>query len=78
MPRVKFIQTFQSTQTNIPASLKVSFIQSFLNRLKNKASLVELLSSGLGYVISSLDLEDSLNMLNRELFNFCERELEIR
>lgn len=36
------------------------------------------MSSGVGYVISSTDLEDCINMLNKELFTFSERELCMR
>lgn len=36
------------------------------------------MSSGVGYVVSSSDLEDCVNMLNKELFTFSEREITVR
>lgn len=62
----------------LPGSIKLSFIQGFLNRLRNKASKVDLLSSGVGFVISAGDLEDCANFLNKELFSFAEREFRTR
>jgi hypothetical protein len=62
----------------LPGQVKLSFIQGFLNRLRNKASKVDLLSSGIGFVISAADLEDCANYLNKELFAFAEREFRTR
>lgn len=56
----------------------MAFLQGFLNRFRNKASRVDILSSGFGFVISVLDLEDSINYLNKNLQNFMEKELAIR
>lgn len=84
MPRVKFHSCFSSPllvdkeNKQIPSSLKLAFIQSFLNRLKNKVSKVDLISSGVGYLITAVDLEDSVNFLNKELISFGEKEMRAR
>jgi hypothetical protein len=39
---------------------------------------VDLLSSGVGYVISAIDLEDCVNFLSKELFSFAEKEFKAR
>jgi hypothetical protein len=49
-----------------------------LNRLRNKVSKVDLLSAGVGFVVSANDLEDCVNFLNKELLSFGERELRAR
>lgn len=41
-------------------------------------SKVDLLSSGVGFVISSNDLEDCINYLNKELYSFAEKEFRAR
>ncbi|CAD8186962.1 unnamed protein product [Paramecium pentaurelia] len=82
IPRVKFINSLQSTlsQKNgeIHNALKISFIQGFLNRLRNKSIQTNLLVSGMGYSISSQDIEDCLNILNRDLYTFAENEITAR
>ncbi|CAK87378.1 unnamed protein product (macronuclear) [Paramecium tetraurelia] len=82
IPRVKFIQSLQSTLSQksgeIHSALKIAFIQGFLNRLRNKSIQTNLLVSGMGYSISSQDIEDCLNILNRDLYTFAENEIAAR
>ena len=40
----------------ISAKYRLAFVQAFINRLKNKISRVDLLSSGFGFVITVNDL----------------------
>lgn len=53
-------------------------MQAFVNRLRNKVSRVDLLSSGYGFVITVSDLEDCVNFLNKSLFTFTEKEFKYR
>lgn len=39
---------------------------------------MDLISSGVGYLITAVDLEDSVNFLNKELISFGEREMRAR
>ncbi|KRX03787.1 Thioredoxin-like fold [Pseudocohnilembus persalinus] len=57
---------------------KVSFLQGFVNRIRNKSSRVDLLSSGFGFVIAVSDLEDCMNFLNKNLRNYMEKQLSMR
>ena len=61
VPRVKLNNCYssplrQQKNTYISNSHKIAFIQSFINRLRNKVSRVDLLSSGYGFVITVADL----------------------
>lgn len=62
----------------IQSEVKVSFLQAFVNRLRNKVSKVDLLSSGTGFLITTNDLEDCVNSLHRSLYQFAEKELRAR
>lgn len=62
----------------ISQQYKLSFVQAFINRLRNKVSRVDLLSSGYGFVITVSDLEDCVNFLNKSLFTFTEKEFKYR
>ncbi|KAL4500564.1 hypothetical protein ABPG72_002988 [Tetrahymena utriculariae] len=65
-------------QIIIPIVTKVSYVQSFINRLRNKVSRVDLLSSGFGFVISVNDLEDCIQYLNKAIQQFGEKEIKKR
>lgn len=54
-----------SKTSYIPTVAKLAFLHGFINRLRNKVSRVDLLSSGCGFVISAADLEDCINYLNK-------------
>lgn len=45
-----------SKDSEIPNMAKVSFVQGFLNRLRNKVSRVDLISSGFGFVKKNFKL----------------------
>jgi len=66
LPRVKLNPCYSSplfldNKTRlIPHTAKIAFLQGFINRLRNKVSRVDLLSSGFGFVISVTDLEDCI------------------
>ena len=58
--------------------IKIPFILAFLNKFRNKMHKVTSQANCLVYQISSTDLEDSINFLNKELMSFCEKELKTR
>jgi hypothetical protein len=62
----------------ISQQYKLSFLQAFINRFRNKVSRVDLLSSGYGFVITVPDLEDCVNYMNKLLFTFTEKEFKAR
>ena len=62
----------------ISQQYKLSFLQAFINRFRNKVSRVDLLSSGYGFVITVPDLEDCVNYMNKLLFTFTEKEFKYR
>jgi hypothetical protein len=84
LPRVKLNPCYSSPligdskSASIPSIAKVAFLYSFINRLRNKVSRVDLLSSGFGFVVAVNDLEDCVNYLTKSLFNFSEREIKKR
>jgi hypothetical protein len=65
-------------KTYISQQYKLSFLQAFINRFRNKVSRVDLLSSGYGFVITVPDLEDCVNYMNKLLFTFTEKEFKNR
>ena len=61
IPRVHLISSYSSPlmvdrKTYISQQYKLSFLQAFINRFRNKVSRVDLLSSGYGFVITVPDL----------------------
>lgn len=75
VPRVKLNSCYssplrQTRKTYISDTYKIAFVQAFINRLRNKVSRVDLLSSGYGFVITVADLENCVNFLNKSLFSF--------
>ena len=83
IPRVHLISSYSSPlimerKTYISQQYKLSFLQAFINRFRNKVSRVDLLSSGYGFVITVPDLEDCVNYMNKLLFTFTEKEFKNR
>ena len=61
VPRVKLNPSFNcaliiNKKNYIGAQYRLAFVQSFINRLRNKISRVDLLSSGFGFVVTVNDL----------------------
>ena len=61
IPRVHLISSYSSPlmidrKTYSSQQYKLSFLQAFINRFRNKVSRVDLLSSGYGFVITVPDL----------------------
>ena len=48
---------------------KVHMVQAFINRLRNRATKVNLLSSGPGYIIAANDLDECLAKLTKHIFD---------
>jgi hypothetical protein len=83
IPRVHLISSYSSPlvvdrKSYISQQYKLSFLQAFINRFRNKVSRVDLLSSGYGFVITVPDLEDCVNYVNKLLFTFSEKEFKYR
>lgn len=83
IPRVHLISSYSSPlmvdrKSYISQQYKLSFLQAFINRFRNKVSRVDLLSSGYGFIITVPDLEDCVNYLNKLLFTFTEKEFKHR
>jgi hypothetical protein len=54
---------------------KISFIQQFLTRLKNRGTEVKTLTSGPGYVFTLKDINDCVGTLTKGLLKFSEIEM---
>ena len=59
-------------------SNKLSSVQQFLTRLRNRCSEVETLTSGTGIVFSLKDFNECLQMMCRNLVKASEEELRSR
>jgi hypothetical protein len=60
------------------ASLKLSYVDSFLNRLKNRAILVELTEGGFGYLLKVNELDECVQSLCKGVITFTEKEFSDR
>lgn len=60
------------------ASLKLSYIDSFLNRLKNRAIMVELAEGGFGFLLKIPEIDDCVQSLCKGLITFTEKEFNDR
>ena len=56
------------------ASLKLSYVDSFLNKLKNRAILVELAEGGFGFLLKITELDECIQSLCKGLITFAEKE----
>ena len=52
------------------ASLKMSFLDSFLNKLKNRAIMVELAEGGFGFLLKIPELDDCVQNLCKSIISF--------
>lgn len=60
------------------ASLKLSYVDSFLNKLKNRAILVELAEGGFGFLLKITELDECIQSLCKGLITFAEKEFADR
>jgi hypothetical protein len=60
------------------ASLKLSYVDSFLNRLKNRAIMVELAEGGFGFLLKINELDECIQGLCKGVITFTEKEFNDR
>lgn len=54
-------------------SAKISFIDQFLNKLRNRAVLIELAEGGTGYLLKVNELDESVDVLCKAIVGFSEK-----
>ena len=62
-------------KSHLDAINKLSHIQQFMTRLKNRGTEVETLTSGPGYVFTLKDINDCVGTLSRGLLKYSETEI---
>lgn len=55
------------------ASLKLSYVDSFLNKLKNRAIMVELAEGGFGFLLKINELDECVQSLCKGVITFTEK-----
>ena len=66
------------TLSHLDSINKVSHIQQFLTRLKNRGTEVETLTSGPGYIFTLKDINDCIGSLSKGLIKYGEQEMRNR
>ena len=56
----------------------MSFIDQFLNKLRNRAVLIELAEGGTGYLLKVNELDESVDVLCKSILGFSEKEFSDR
>ena len=74
VPKIKLNPFLSSplclTNYFIPHTTKIAFVQSFLNRLRNKVMQVELIDNEFGFLVKARDLEECVQFLCKSFINF--------
>jgi hypothetical protein len=81
-PKVK-LNSYLSTPLKVEnyffaGTLKLSFIDQFLNRLRNRAVLIELAEGGIGFLLKVPELNDCVDALCKAVVGFSEKEFSDR
>ena len=78
VPKVKlnpFLQSPLSLDNYFVAgTIKLSYIDQFLNKLRNRAVLIELAEGGFGYLLKVNELDESVDSLCKAIVGFAEKE----
>ena len=59
-------------------SAKISFIDQFLNKLRNRAVLIQLAEGGTGYLLKVNELDESVDVLCKAIVGFSEKQFADR